>query len=359
MNKQRRLLMAIEEILTELNYVDKINKALSNHKNTISIFTEIIKFINDFYKKVEPGNHEGKITVFKTLSPDLKPIEYSQENYLFDFVNIMNNKRTDIIIQIKDDMPYLFWQNESLDIFELSTKAIIYEYEKNDEKFYANREIIPIEKRMETSSMFATYFADLRQALSDYSQTHIRYSSCSTFNTVWNDTFRIFFKKSPESAIQKSLNDFLRNRLNLKIDIGEINREHNTDNSNPVDIRVLWKKASRSALVEIKWLGKSLNDEGKITANYSDARAVEGVKQLKKYLDKNNQSNPTQITKGFLVVIDGRRNSVNANTKSINRKDGLHYENKELDFGDSINIFKNNNNFENPIRMFAEPICQD
>jgi hypothetical protein len=349
--------MDMEAKLEELNYIQKINEALNNHQDAIRTFTQILKDINEIYKYIEPEFHKGRIILFKTITPQSRPLKYNDENYFFDLFSLAHESSIDIIIQLNDSEPNLLWKNERLDLIHLSKEAIVYEYSNKEEKFYAGGKVIKMVKRVNSASNYATYFSDLRQALTDYKRSHIRHSSCPIFNKVWLDENRIFFKNAPESDMQCSLNEFLKSRLYFKGEI-EIAREHNTDTSNPIDIRVLWKKASRSALIEIKWLGKSISKEGKITSYYNH-RAVEGLNQLKKYLDKDRKSNPTDINKGFLIVIDGRRYSPNKNTRLINRQNGFYYENIELKFETSEEYHKVRREFEKPIRMFVEPICQD
>jgi len=340
----------------DIDYLIKILKALNNHPNASEVFRHVLIFINEVYKYIEPEFHQRRLVLFKTITQRTPPLEYSDENYLFDLVPLKNENRTDLIIQLNDNEPNLLWKNKSVDLIDLSKEAIVYEYSNKKERYYAGGETIPLVKRINAASNYSTYFCDLRDSLEEYKHSHIRHSSCSRFHEAWHDECRIFFKNGPESIMQQSLGEFLKNRLNFKGEI-EVAREHNTDTSNPVDIRILWKKASRSALIEMKWLGKSINKDGKITQTYANNRAVEGASQLIEYLEKNKQSCPTDITKGFLVVIDGRRHSTTEKTRSICRKDGFFYENKKLEFDDSKVSYKSRIDFETPIRMFAEPKC--
>jgi hypothetical protein len=138
----------------------------------------------------------------------------------------------------------------------------------------------------------------------------------------------------------------------------DIDREHNLDASKPVDVFVNWKSSNRRALIEIKWLGESLSSDGsKISTSYTNSRATDGAVQIKEYLDLSERDAPNYIVKGYLVVIDGRRKNVTIDTVEISEADGLHYQDKELQFDDEHDYTKKIYNFEKPIRMFAKPIC--
>ena len=111
------------------------------------------------------------------------------------------------------------------------------------------------------------------------------------------------------------------------------------------------------ALIEIKWLGKSLDENGKITTNYSAWRAKQGAKQLADYLDSNRGQVPTHQTIGYLVVIDARRRGLNELSISVNYVNGLFYKDAEVKYSPEYHRIRND--FERPIRMFVEPICEE
>jgi hypothetical protein len=151
--------------------------------------------------------------------------------------------------------------------------------------------------------------------------------------------------------MQISLKEFLSSALRGV----EVVREYNLDASKPVDIRVKWTEANKSALIELKWLCKSKKEDGNIIT-YTNNRADEGAKQLKEYLDMDDTDTPNIISKAYLVVIDGRRKGTNENTTTINSENGLFYENQKINFSDEHKYFERLKNFANPIRMFAKPI---
>ena len=158
-------------------------------------------------------------------------------------------------------------------------------------------------------------------------------STCYIFHQAWHDANRLFFVAGPESLIRNSLTQFLRNRLGGNHDVWP---EQNVNEKNPVDIRVQPRFFSnRLMLIEIKWLGDSVANDGHITATHRDRRAQEGADQLAGYLDKQRRSAPTSVIQGYYVIIDGRRRNLPVRAVpaiTITRADGLHYEVQALSF---------------------------
>lgn len=153
--------------------------------------------------------------------------------------------------------------------------------------------------------------------------------------------------------MQISLKEYLTNSLRGV----DVVREYNLGASKPVDIRVYWKGANRAALIELKWLGHSKDDAGALSTSYANGRGNDGLDQLKEYMDLDNQDTPTCITKGYLVIIDGRRRGAPNNLLQINSANGMYYRDKEIDFDADKKFFESMSTMEEPIRMFAEPIC--
>jgi hypothetical protein len=119
-------------------------------------------------------------------------------------------------------------------------------------------------------------------------------------------------------------------------------------------VKVTWMLTNRLALIEVKWLGKSISASGKTTM-YSQARANSGAKQLASYLARNKQHAPSHITVGYLVIIDGRRRNVNATSRTVGYEDGMYFRHRDLTFTPPLD--ETRRDFASPIRMFAEPVC--
>jgi hypothetical protein len=142
----------------------------------------------------------------------------------------------------------------------------------------------------------------------------------------------------------------------LRHDEIDLREEQNVNEKNPVDLKVVWRMENRSAIIEVKWLGKSIDIKTrKIKQTYSDGRAREGAKQLAEYLEWHRQQAAKEDTRGYLVIFDCRRNRLKTSATSVDKLGGLHYEKREVVYAPEYH--KARDDFEEPIRMFLEPVC--
>jgi hypothetical protein len=210
---------------------------------------------------------------------------------------------------------------------------------------------VTIEKWLDNvQSIFAVpRFTDLRAALQRYAGLFVRHSTCHIMRKAWEADNRLFFRPGPEELLRTSLHQYLMAAL-----VGATTRaEQNVDESHPVDIRVGWDLSIQEAIIEIKWLGKS-REAGRIRSEYSAARARDGARQLADYLDKAKQSAPARETRGYLVVIDGRRARLRADTVTLDHPEAFRYQSEEIDYEPRYHMTRPD--FEEPFRMFAEPV---
>lgn len=336
------------DIVRGENYPLKIYNASNDNSNSISAATELIKAITAIYRYIEPSHLNGKLVIYRrTINGELLPRKAESIVYNKDELTHINTQT--IVIESYKEQLYL-WNNVDNNSFLEDENTIFYCYENNTEHFYVNNQRIDIPHSFDCSSIYALHYFYLNNALTQYKIEKISTSNCLIFKDCWLDCNRIFFKPAPEEQMQKSLKEFLSSALRGV----EVIREYNLGASKPVDIRVKWTEANKSALIELKWLGKSKN--GNNLTSYADSRANDGSKQLKDYLDMDNTDTPNIISKAYLVVIDGRRKDTNKDTTTINSANGLFYENQEINFSDEHKYFDRLKNFPQPIRMFAQPI---
>ncbi|MCP4176392.1 MAG: hypothetical protein GY756_01340, partial [bacterium] len=153
----------------------------------------------------------------------------------------------------------------------------------------------------------------------------------------------------------KSIKEYLGSRIRGV----KIVREYNLGASKPVDVRVYWREANRAALIELKWMGQSLKKNGDLGLKYSNSKSNDGMKQIKEYIDLERGDTPSIITKGYLVVIDGRRKNISTNkVNSISRENGYYYANKDLKINSDKKYWETHPNITKVRRMFVEPICE-
>lgn len=337
------------------NYPLQVYTAFNNNASVIDITTKLISFVQDVYRSLEPSHFKGQLVIYTSLD-DSCIIDETTAIKFFDKNILFNNASNILVFQLfKSDKLPLLWQNIDPANIISSDNAVIYLYQNFREHFIANRVQIDVINPFDCASIYALQYHYLSEALLKYKEEKIRYSSCAIFQDCWYDKdTRIYFIQHPEKIMQKSLHDFLDSALRGV----DVVREYNLGASKPVDVRVYWKEANRAALIELKWLGQSKDPQGALKTAYANGRGNDGLDQLKEYMDLENQDTPTCITKGYLVIIDGRRRNITANPSTISANDGKHYSSQEISFhADKIKFCESITGFEKPIRMFSEPVC--
>ena len=341
------------------NYPLKIYKAFNHNEQSMDALQFAAQVLKDLYRNFEPSLFKGQFFVCKHFD-DAFIFEEATGFPMYD-KNVLL-KKTDgvIVIQAFEDGRLILWEGiDTSPLFE-NGNVLTYLFENNKEYFIANKEKIDI-TFYPYGSRFATQYFDLVKALDDYRVQKVFHSSCPIFSSSWFDENRIFFKGGgkdiPEMYLQQSLYNYLNTNLNLRGTTLVI-REFNVigNHPKPVDIMINWGEANRVALIEVKWLGKSIGKTGK-PSRHDNARANKGMTQLKGYFDTAQTNLPLTIIKSYLVVIDARRNQTKAGTVSISVKDGMHYQNIELTIDTDKEFYNSVAGFEKPIRMFAAPIC--
>jgi hypothetical protein len=318
-----------------------------------SALRELLDFLQSLYKYVAPETRSTRILVFKHVDDEgLAPLDGSVECISPQHLPILS--ADPIVIQLRANGRFLFSQTVRIDPIPLAQESVVYTFENRIERFYAKDEArIVINPAPGYPSVFAVpTFDNLKTALEEYRSKQARKSSCKILATSWKNPSRIFFKNAPESTMRDSLTQFLK--ICLRGDV-EVRPEQIVDESHPADIKVTWFMSNRLAFIEIKWLGAAKTSATTLT-RYSEGRARAGAKQLADYLDGNAVQAPKQQTRGYLIVLDGRRARIKPSTRKINYGNGFKYENKEIRYSPEYHNIRPD--FEAPLRMFLEPICQ-
>ena len=240
----------------------------------------------------------------------------------------------------------------------LAADSVVYRYEgRTDRVLAGNHDIWPKKVFPGCASSFAVPTTDsLEDALVGYERL-ARDSQCYILQTVWehgvNGPRHILVNK-PERIMRRSLTQALSTVLGAT---ASVRPEQNTDETKPVDIRIDWFGSKASALIEIKWLGRSLAGSEPATAptytTYSEGRARDGAQQLADYLDRERQnSSATHIT-GHLVIFDARRRNLSAAGAGLSEADARHFATAEIAY--SPDLSKSRSDFARPKRFFLEP----
>lgn len=234
---------------------------------------------------------------------------------------------------------------------ELSAAAVVYLFNLNGEKFLIGGKIFDVENVVVgyPSAFCKPTFGTLKAALEDYRVRSAAQSTCYELQTVWHDEKRWWFKNKPEVTMRRSLTQFLRNVLRD----ANVQPEQNVDETHPVDIHVSFLTTAQHAIIEIKWLGKSMKDDGTEGTGYTKSRALDGAQQLAEYLDSIHQSSPHYGARGYLVIFDGRRSGLEQGMVALHPDKALHYEKADIVFTPDHST--NRKDFELPMRMFLYP----
>jgi hypothetical protein len=344
--------------IAESLYVPVIARA--HGREGVSALKDVLSSLHRIYSYVEPELIKGTFLVFKRLQGDDPlhelpvPKTVSGPEHLLGALT-QTEPASVALIQLQFNGTFLLWKGILPDLRKLSTQGIVYRYRQSREFFVtADKEHEIMNPSRVHASIFAIpTFKELRDALEDYKERSIKTSRCRIFAEAWDrgaEGPRLFFRKAPESSMRRSLTQYLQNVLRD----AEVRPEQVVDESHPVDIKVTWMLTNRQALIEIKWLGKSISSKAKFTV-HSDARAREGAQQLAKYLDRNRTEAPTHQAVGYLIVIDGRRRGLRPTASTINYENGMYYRDREIVF--TTDYHAQRSDFAEPFRMFAEPIC--
>lgn len=211
---------------------------------------------------------------------------------------------------------------------------------------------------LKVSEVAASAFADptlsgLEEALDHYGRM-ARESACELLKPVWEggaDGPRLVLSNKPERRMRESLFQALSTILRK----ADVTREHIVNTTKPVDIRVSWHDSPAEALIEIKWIGRSVTAEGAKTEylNYGIPRAQDGADQLANYLDLKKSTTAKSSIVGYLVVYDARRRNVAGPTDKLAKADALAFEHLEIPLEPDHSTIRDD--FKAVVRWFMQP----
>jgi hypothetical protein len=311
--------------------------------------------ISNIYKYLQYHTFNSVI-IYIALDEDKKLSKLNGVNittYL-SYENITTLSGKHIVVEIKSNGDLDISMEYDIDIEMLRENAVIYKFDKANENelIYGKTNAIRLEPIPDSDSYFAIQsYKTLELALEDYKAKVAKHSDCPYLKKAWFDENMLFFRKGPEYLLRDSLTSFLKMRLRNV----EVRPEQVVDKSHPVDIKVSWALINRLALIEIKWLGKSLVHRNKqFTKKFYASRALSGAKQLADYLDANMIQAPNYASKGYLVIFDGRRAGCNQGTiLQLNAVNALNHINDEIIYSPDYSLTRTD--FSKPYRFFMQP----
>ena len=348
LNKERDI-KAIREFLSSDYTSCILDDYGSAGINNLKVILEIIPTI---FKFVHPRNFSS-VTIFKSDSFNLSE-RFSNCSNIQNFSHLGSFNSDNLVIQVRS-LDEVLVSTSEITVTDIVPTDFVYQYTPLKEQFYTKTTTCELPQVPGTDSCFAiSTFKSLEEALYHYKTTVVKCADCLHIKTALHSDERIFFKPHPEYLLRDSMVYFLKARL--RGEGLEVRPEQAVDTSHPVDVKVTWGFTNHIALIEIKWLGKSLNsDTQTFTSNYTDSRARDGAKQLAEYLDANAIQVPNHNTMGYLVVFDLRRKSTKEDTTQIDIANGHWYENKEITYNPKYHDVRKD--FAPPTRMFITPQC--
>lgn len=322
----------------------------------VDALRHLVSTLRRIYREIDPSLHSGRLLVVVRPSdiagsiqlgtPDatIQPSQAIRHHLDGDrAIEARFNGRLDIHTALPDGLA-------------LSREAIVYIYRDRVEQFFVGGEVftVPNPSPAAMASIFARpTFSSLDAALTRYATEVVNKTVCFILaheaDGIWHDKNRLFLRAKPEEVMRRSLHQFLRDAF----PDAEVRPEQIVDESHPVDIKVTWADTTHRAIIEIKWIGVSVDSSGKITTRHHNARANDGAKQLREYLDSDGETAAHLRTRGYLVVFDARRRGLAEGQTSVTSENGLYYRDKEIVYKPDFSVSRED--FSSPVRMFAEP----
>lgn len=211
----------------------------------------------------------------------------------YDFDSSHKNIERDIIDCSKNNNIVFFFGDDGVDCWISGVK------EKNTNIFYSYKNREEYNKKDDLSK--------IEKVFQKYDQSHLskKHNYCKFFVEKYilnklNSAYKNILINKPEEIMRNDLCDY----LNIYVK-GTFNVELQLDSERKVDIYTEYN--NMYYIFEIKWLGKSINDNGDgVSTEYSHARARDGVKQTIDYIKEIIEKMDYRLKQGYLVVFDAR-----------------------------------------------------
>lgn len=246
-----------------------------------------------------------------------------------------------------------------IDLLAVAQTAIVYRYESNSDLIISkgHRDFLPKISNHLRSNFAVPTFSSLEETFRHYAADLALHSQCRLLKGVWEggvDGPRLILTNKPESLMR----DSLAQALQLLHRDASVRPEQNTDETKPVDIRVEWFGTGASALIEIKWIGKStaISKTPGPTPTYTEyglSRVQDGAKQLADYMDREKRHSNASAPRGYLVVFDARRKNTKSATDKLVKADAIYFEDEGIKLNPDYS--KTRGDFASAVRFYMQP----
>ena len=302
----------------------------------------LLNSIRGFFIEIPPDMMSTRFVFVCPILSKKNIVDYSNKSPFANAISVRNlsgygqriRETTATLVFVKNDCLYDLAEIEGLSNYELWSKdSLIFVNEDGVDRFIIGGRS---RKMMQVVTGAASNFAvatvgSLKDALAAY-RVDATSVSCPILKDIWvggRHGHRLVFINQPEATMRRSLERFLNVKIGADV---SVRSEHNTDESKPVDLIVNWFGSKFRALIEIKWLGKSLTKKstGNTFTSFGESRSQEGADQLVGYIDREKVTEPNSQVMGYLVVFDGRRKGViDANTP-ISSGSALYFRDRDI-----------------------------
>lgn len=295
------------------------------------------------------------LTVFSTLDPHHRPLPAATTMPVTPsrLPTLVQGRAT---VQVLPDHSLLL-SCEEQDPMQLASDAVVYHFDGRD-RFVIDGEFHDVMNVTPFPSIWGTpTFFILEDALEFYRDSIALVCDCDILaDELWHDRDRRWFLRNrPEDSMQHSLWRYLRQTMRGTNRVVEVDREQPVDGRRPPDIKITWAQSKRIALIEIKWIGKSVDRSGTRISRFEpdEADANRGAQQLVDYLDANFRRAVNHQSKGYLVVFDARRRNLRLESRDLSREDALYFLLRDIAW---VPDHSTRHDFETPLRCFLRPL---
>ncbi len=316
----------------------------------LQVLTRLVSSIVQIYRRLDPGSRTAPLVLFADVGASPTNLG-GMPQPVHRIANLGDEIDGACMVRVNGDTSLQVYPFDASALVTMSQTAVVYRLHQGIESFVINgNEYRLINPLTGYGSVFCRpTFGNLVDALDTYRTKAAEHSGCEVLKTAWHEPSRWFLKAKPEQIMRKSLVQYLGNVL----DDAEVRPEQNVDESHPVDIKVSFALTDLRAIIEIKWLGDSVDENGKMTTHYTQARALAGAQQLAEYMDSSHEWGPGVKTRGYLVVFDARRKGLSEGITTLSHSDAMHYKDKHITYSPDHSAIRTD--FAPPVRMYMFP----
>lgn len=318
--------------------------------NGLQVLARLVSSIVQIYRRLDPGSRAAPLVLFADVGASPTSLSGTPRP-VHRISNLGNEIDGACMVRVNGDTSLQVYPFDASALMAMSQTAVVYRHHQGVESFVINgNEYQLINPITGYGSVFCRpTFGNLVDALDTYRTKAAEHSGCEVLKGAWHESSRWFLKAKPEQIMRKSLVQYLSNVL----DDAEVRPEQNVDESHPVDIKVSFALTDLRAIIEIKWLGNSVDETGKMTTHYAQARALSGAQQLAEYMDSSHEWGAGVKTRGYLVVFDARRRGLSQGITTLSHSDALHYKDQHITYSPDHSTLRTD--FAPPIRMYMYP----